>query len=118
MSGAALAAAAVGGAAGAALFVRRALRVDAELRNDLTAEEWAFALKQRVSDVLVALAFAVHSTGWNAGYIRLAGSAEKMALHYGMCSSVMAVLNFVGEPALSDVQIERSIRVLELDESH
>ena len=62
----------------------------------MEVEEWAFALKQRVSDVLVALAFAVHSTGWNAGYIRLAGSAEKMALHYGMRSSVMAVLNFVG----------------------
>ena len=37
--------------------------------------------------------------------IRLAGSAEAMAVHYGICSTFMAVLNFIGEPlvaALSD----------------
>eukprot|EP01052_Picozoa_sp_SAG31_P009346 SAG31_NODE_489_length_14938_cov_5.644113_1_plen_533_part_00 len=77
----------------------------AELRSEMTAQEWRFVLNQRWSDVLVGFAFAIHNAGWIAGYIRLAGSAEAMAVHYGICSTVMAVLNFVGEPivaALSD----------------
>jgi hypothetical protein len=93
------------GAVGLAAFLRRARRVDAELRSECTTPEWSFAMKQRWCDVLVGLAFNLHNQGWTAGYVKLAGSPEAMAVHYGICSTFMAVLNFIGEPlvaALSD----------------
>jgi DHA1 family tetracycline resistance protein-like MFS transporter len=97
-----------GGATGAlclAAGARRALSNDCKLRRALTADEWSFVLKQRLSDVITGVAFALHNPGWTAGYISLAGSAEQMVAHYAVCSTVMAVLNFLGEPlvaALSD----------------
>lgn len=40
----------------------------------------ACRLKQRWSDALLGLAFAIHVPGWTTGYIKLAGSAEGMAV--------------------------------------
>ncbi len=98
----------IGGAAGAAclvLGIGRAVANDCSLRSELTSDEWEFVRLQRLSDVIISIAFALHNPGWTAGYIRLAGSAERFVSHYALCSTVMAVLNFLGEPlvaALSD----------------
>lgn len=95
----------VAGVLALAAAVRRALANDRGLRTELTAAEWSFVLKQRLSDVVTGIAFALHDPGWTAGYLQLAGSAERMVAHYAVCSTVMAVFNFLGEPvvaALSD----------------
>lgn len=108
MASSAAARGAVAGTAGVAclaLGACRAVANDRLLRTELTSDEWAFVRQQRLSDVITSIAFALHNPGWTAGYIRLAGSAEAFVSHYALCSTVMAVLNFLGEPlvaALSD----------------
>lgn len=95
----------VAGAACLAIGASRALANDRSLRTELKGDEWSFVKLQRASDVILGVAFALHNPGWTAGYIRLAGSAERFVAHYAVCSTVMAVLNFLGEPlvaALSD----------------
>ena len=62
-----VAAGGVGGTAALAAFLRSALQVDADLRREMSADDWNFVLSQRWSDVMVGFAFAVHNAGWIAG---------------------------------------------------